>query len=115
VVLNLYAIPRYGLIGAALVSVITDFIGMGQFYFLLNRKLNLPNLSTTLVGVIAASGIMGVLVYFLQPWNLLLVIVLGVVLYGILILAFRLVDEQEFALITSVFRRLGLARAAKEL
>lgn len=114
VVLNLYAIPRYGLIGAALVSVITDFIGMGQFYFLLNRKLNLPNLSTTLVRVILASGIMGVLVYFLQQWNLLLLIVLGVVLYGILILAFRLVDEQEFALITSVFRRLGLARAAKE-
>ena len=114
-VLNLYAIPRYGLIGAALVTVVTDFIGMVQFYILLNRKLNLPDFSTTLMKVIAASGIMGVLVYLLQHWNLFLVIVLGISLYAILVLAFRLVDEQEFALITSIFRRFGLARAPKEL
>jgi hypothetical protein len=88
---------------------------MVQFYLLLSRKLSLPNLSNTLVKVITASGIMGVLIYLLQHWNLFLVIILGVALYACLILAFRLVDEQEFALITSVFRRFGLARAPKEL
>ena len=114
VVLNWYAIPRYGLIGAALVTVVTDFIGMVQFYLLLNRKLNLPDLSATLLKVILASVMMGGMVYFIQHWNLLLVIVSGTVLYGALILAFRLVDETELALFTGLLQRLGLNCSAKE-
>jgi len=69
VILNLYAIPRFGLVGAALVTVVTDLIGALQFYFLLRRK------------------------------HLFLLIALGSVVYGGLVLALRLLDDTEWATI----------------
>jgi O-antigen/teichoic acid export membrane protein len=56
ILLNMYAIPSFGLVCAALVTVTTDLIGALQFYLLLRRKLKLPNM---LWGRIAAAMLMG--------------------------------------------------------
>ncbi len=105
VVLNLYAIPRYGLVGAALVTVITDFITAIQFYFLLRDELHFPNILSFLSRLTAASGLMGVAVWLVRDWNLFLQIGLGVLVFTALAWGLRLVTSDELNLLTSILRR----------
>jgi O-antigen/teichoic acid export membrane protein len=109
VLLNLYAIPRFGLVGAALVTVITDLIGVLQFHLLLKRKLKLPNMTWTIARVAAAAALMGGGVYWLGRLNLFVLIGLGGAVYGLLALAFQLIDRSEWALILRLARWRGPA------
>jgi len=54
VILNLYAIPRFGVVGASLVTVVTDLIGALQFHFLLRHKLHLPDMTWVFVRILIA-------------------------------------------------------------
>lgn len=105
VILNLYAIPRFGLVGASLVTVITDLIGALQFYFLLRRKLHLPDMTWVFVRILIASALMGVVVRLADDLNLFLLIGLGAVVYGGLVLALRLLNDTEWAMILRLLRR----------
>ena len=104
VILNLYAIPRFGLVGAALVTVVTDLIGALQFHFLLRSKLHLPNMTSVLVRVLVASTLMGVAVGLASDLQLFILIGLGAVVYGGFALVLRLVDAAEWATILRLFR-----------
>lgn len=107
VLLNLYAIPRYGMVGAALVTVITDFIGMLQFHFLLRRGLNLPNMSLVLIRIALASTVMGVAVWFFEPQHFSVRIAIGIVTYAGSALALRVLDAEEWIALTRLFRWSG--------
>ncbi len=113
IILNFYAIPRYGLVGASLVTVITDLIGALQFHFLLGHKLKLPNMTSIVVRVVIAAVIMGGVVEVISGLNLFLLIGLGVVVYGALVLGLRVIDQDEWALIFRLLRRFTPS-AAKE-
>lgn len=104
VLMNLYAIPHYGLMGAAVTTVLTDLIGSVQFYFMLRGRLNLPDMRLTMIKAVAAAGLMGILIYLLRDVNLFVLIGVGMIVYTILIFVFRLFDEAEWALIMRLFR-----------
>jgi O-antigen/teichoic acid export membrane protein len=107
VVLNFYAIPRFGLIGAAFVTVITDLIGGLQFYFLLNKKMALPNMTSILLRIIAASALMGAILLLIGDGNIFVLIGLGAVLYLLLIFAFRVIGQEEIKIIRQGIRRIS--------
>lgn len=109
ILLNLYAIPRFGLVGAALVTVTTDLIGALQFYLLLRRKLKLPNMLWTLARIAAAALLMGGAVSLAGRLPLFLLIGLGTAVYGALALAFQLVEQSEWAFILRLLRWRGQA------
>jgi O-antigen/teichoic acid export membrane protein len=114
VILNLYAIPRFGLVGASLVTVVTDLIGALQFYFLLRRKLHLPDMTGLFVRILVALVIMGVVVRVADDLSLFLLIGLGAGVYGGLVLALRLLDDTEWAMILRLLRRHSDSQPAKE-
>ena len=105
VILNFYAIPRFGLVGAALVTVVTDLIGALQFHFLLRRKLHLPDMNSVLVRVVIAAALMGSVVYLAGNQHPLALIGLGAIVYGALVLALRLIDQYEWDTIRRLLRR----------
>lgn len=109
VLLNWYAIPRFGLIGAALVTVTTDLIGALQFHFLLQRKMKMPNLMWTAVRVAGAAALMGGAVKLAGSAHLLVLVGVGVLTYGALVLALRLIDAEEWALLRRLAQRLRKA------
>jgi O-antigen/teichoic acid export membrane protein len=104
VILNWYAIPRFGFIGASVVTVITDLISALQFYFLLRRRLSLPDMRPVFVRVLVAAALMGVVVKLAGDLNLFLSIGLGAGVYGGLVLTLRILDEAEWALIRRLLR-----------
>ena len=104
VALNAIAIPLYGLIGAAFVTVITDMISALQFHFLLRRKLHLPALGGFLLRVALASGGMAAGVMLLGNQPVLLLLGLGAAAYLALLLLLRIPDASERALARRVGR-----------
>jgi O-antigen/teichoic acid export membrane protein len=107
ILLNLYAIPRFSLVGAALVTVVTDLIGVLQFHLLLRDRLHLPNMTSVLVRVTLAAAGMGIIVLLAGRLNFLVLIGLGIVAYGGLVLVLRLIDESEWNALSSLARRLA--------
>jgi O-antigen/teichoic acid export membrane protein len=97
--LNLIAIPLFGYLGASVVTVLTDIVITVQFYYLLKRKLNLPNIKPVLWRTVLASGIMGFVVWLALDLNLFLVIGLGAAVYLFLVIVLRLLDAEEISLI----------------
>ncbi len=108
VVFNLLFIPRFGILGAAVVTVITDLVAAGQFHFLLRRKLNLPDVKPLLVRVMGASALMGVAVLLVSGQHLAVQIAVGVATYLMLVVVFRLLDTEEWALIQRIANKFGL-------
>jgi O-antigen/teichoic acid export membrane protein len=99
VILNLITIPRFGFLGAAATTVATDIIISFQFYFLLKKKLRLPDIKPVLIRVLAASAVMGLMVWWGSSLHLFLQIGLGLAVYGLLVFAFRLLDPDEKTMI----------------
>jgi O-antigen/teichoic acid export membrane protein len=108
VALNALFIPRYGYVAASVVTVVTDAIGAFQFHLLLSRKLKLPNMLTVMVRVAAAATLMGLALGLANRLHLLILIPLGAAVYGGLVLALRLLDEEEWGLIRKILRKVGL-------
>lgn len=108
VLLNLYAIPRYGLVGAAIVTVATDVIGAIQFYLLLSKKLDLPSMRKIGLKILMASGGMGLIVWWMRSMHVLWVIILGAFAYLILNLVLRVFDDEERKFARKVINRLKL-------
>jgi O-antigen/teichoic acid export membrane protein len=114
VILNLYAIPRFGVVGASLVTVVTDLIGALQFHFLLQRKLHLPDMTWVFGRILIASVLMGAVVRLADGLNLFLLIGLGAVVYGVFVLALRLFDSTERAMLLRLLHRRGDSQPAEE-
>lgn len=105
ILLNLYAIPRYGIIGAALVTVVTDVVGALQFHFSLSRRLRLPSLRGILLRIGLATAGMGLAVAAAGQLHFVVLIGLGVVVYGGAVLALRLLDAEEWAMVNRLLAR----------
>ena len=103
--LNLYAIPRYGLVGAALVTLVTDFIGTLQFFFFLRRLLHQPSIGWFLARVTITSLLMGGIVWMFGGANLFLKIGVGVVVFVALSFPMKLLDERERVVLWDLLRR----------
>lgn len=89
IVTNIIFIPKYGFIGAAITSVISELIILIATYFTAKKYLEFSvNLKNT-VKIIVSSLIMGVFIFYLQPftyqflqnWNLFILIPLAMVIY----------------------------------
>ncbi|NMB87748.1 MAG: flippase [Chloroflexi bacterium] len=108
IVLNLIFIPRFGMVGAALVTVTTDAVSALQFHFLLKRKLQLPSIVREFVKIIAASILMGGILYLVRGLNLFVQIGIGASTYFAMVWLFRVLSEQELNTLRQVFARIRL-------
>jgi O-antigen/teichoic acid export membrane protein len=109
--LNLMFIPRFGLVGAALITVVTDLISSIQFYFLLRKQLNLPDVKSILARVIIAAVIMAVPVQMVVHMHVFIPMAVGAVVYFILIIAFRVVGNEELLFVQKAARKIKLMRS----
>lgn len=97
VVLNLIFIPRFGMIGASWITILTDALITLWFYRLLAPQMALRHTLPALGRIVLAAGAMGVGVAWLNGLGspLLLTIVVGAVLYAVLAVGMGLVKPQS--------------------
>jgi O-antigen/teichoic acid export membrane protein len=113
VVLNAYAIPRYGYIGAALVTVITDLIGSFQFHLLMRKRMELPDMRGVLIRVLVASALMAGVIFMLGDLHVIGLVLIGGVIYATLVLLFKVLDSSEIDLIYRLVRKVGRSLQAR--
>jgi len=100
--LNLIFLPKLGFIGAAIVSVLTEALVWGiQLYFTRTYLKEVPIMGS-MMKIVLASGLMyGLLllvksiVHLSPTLNVVLYAGLGAIIYGTLILLFKVVDVKE--------------------
>ena len=109
---NLWAIPRWGAMGAAGATLVSELILLGCGAVLAARHLNfLPPLRPVLVGLGATAVGIGIL-WGLVPVDAALATTLAILAYGSLLMVFRIVTTEDAAAVIGWFRQahLGVAR-----
>ena len=104
VTLNLALIPPYGYLGSAAASTITEVALFAGGWWLLRLHLASLSIAVSIGPVLASAAIMGVVVYLMHPWPLLVVIVLGAAVYLGALLLTRALNPEEWSIVRSGFR-----------
>lgn len=102
---NLLLIPRYGYIGAAVTTVLSEWVLMVPFWYCVSR--NLPPIP--LPGLVwrpaLASAVMGLGMWLVQGWSLPLAVVMAPAVYGTALIALRTFDQEEIAMLKKALPR----------
>ena len=104
--LNYIFIPRYGMLAAAVITVVTDLVSAIQFILLLHRQFQFKQLASLFGRALAASGVMVGVVWLLGQQNLYLMVSIGAASYAILAIAFRIIQKEEWELVKRFVPRL---------
>lgn len=95
VMLNLFLIPKYSLMGAAMATVITEVIGFIIRYSILTLHFHRLELRPILLKPCLACLVMGTFVFYLKDINLALVIVASPIIYFTALYGLRGFDNED--------------------
>ncbi len=104
IVINLYAIPRYGYVGAAVTSVITEIGFFVYVYLVVRTRLPNPFSLEMLIRPAAASLIMTLPLLVVNSWSVWVLLPLGVVIYALLVMPLRVVTPDELGFMMRAFK-----------
>lgn len=111
IALNLWAIPRYGLMGAAVLTVATELVGFSQYMLLLRDVFPLRYLGRSLAAPLIAVAAMAAFVVLGGGLHLLLIIPCAAVIYCVVLLATGAVKIGELQTIGGTVVGVALRRA----
>jgi O-antigen/teichoic acid export membrane protein len=101
VALNLALIPAYGYLGAAAASTLTEVaLFVGGWWLLRNQQLRLSVLGS--IGrIILSALLMGVVLYAIRSWPLLVAVLIGAAVYGVALVGLRAINREEWSIVRS--------------
>jgi O-antigen/teichoic acid export membrane protein len=103
--LNVLLIPIFGVLAASLLTVLTEAVLLSQYAWVLRDRLRPLNWNLVLLRPLVAAAIMGVVVYLLRDLFLPLNVLIGVLLYGVLLLALGGIGRSELDLMQGIRRQ----------
>jgi O-antigen/teichoic acid export membrane protein len=95
VLVNLLVVPRFGFLGAAVMTVLTEAVLVGQYIWMLRGQMRRVNWNQTLLRPLLAALTMGGLAVGLRGLPLLLNVALSGIAYVTLLLALGVVGRDE--------------------
>jgi O-antigen/teichoic acid export membrane protein len=104
VILNLALIPPFGYLGAAAASTITEIALFAGGWWLLRRHLVALSVFGSVARVLASAAAMGIVVYLIRGWPLVLVIIAGAAVYLAALVLTRSLNSEEWSIVRSGFR-----------
>ena len=102
ILLNIWLIPKIGLVGAGIATTVAYFIIMILLFWKVLRTFEINLYGLKIFAITASSLIMGILVYFIHPENFIekiSVIILGFLIYVSLILVLRVISKNEMVIV----------------
>lgn len=102
---NIILLPRIGIVGAAIMTLVSEFVqGLFYFYFV-RKKITDFHFFSLIWRPIIASGVMGVVVWFVRAWPLHEAVLIGVVVYGFALLTLRFFEKDDVTFVKSLLSR----------
>jgi O-antigen/teichoic acid export membrane protein len=105
VILNLVLVPMFGFVGAAIMTVITEAILVGQYIWMLRAEMRQLDWGVIVVRPLLAALVMGGTVLALRFLPLLLNIPIGALVYGALLLLLGVVGRDELRFVCGLRHR----------
>jgi len=107
ILVNFITVPLYGFRGAAATSVLSELFILIGTYLVAKKYLDFSISFKNLGKIILSAGVMGLALYLLEPlsnqymghWGVLILIPLGVVVYGFMLIATKTVSKEMLALL----------------
>lgn len=96
IVVNLYLIPRYGIIGASITTVISQFVIFVFCITPITRLIGKIGLTRFCMQSIIGSGVMAVVIWLLQDLHVLVTIGIGAVIYILALVAIRAISLDDW-------------------
>ncbi len=103
VALNLWVVPHYGFIGAAVMTVATEAVLVGQYVWTLSELLRKMNWVNILVRPLLAAILMGILVITLRPsLPFLANVVIGAISYAVFLFVLGAVGKDDYRFVRQI-------------
>lgn len=99
IVLNIFLIPKYGLIGISIANIIVSIFGNIFLLYMLNRYIKGISIIKSYFKPIIASGIMAASIIQFSSYNLFMIIAAGMLIYLLLIFILKMFNEKEIAIL----------------
>ena len=109
ILLNLYLIPRYGILAAATVTLGTELVGAILFYRIFQLETNSTLTWRPVVRLLFSGLAMGLVVFLLRDFNLIFNIAFGTAVYFVMIILTRFLTREEQASILKSFLKIKSA------
>lgn len=105
---NLILLPRIGIMGAAIMTIVSEALqGIFYFYFV-KSKITKFSFFANLWQPFIASAVMGVIVYYLQNYFIVIPIIVGVVVYALVLLILGFFKREDYDFVKSqIFSKLS--------
>jgi len=87
-------VPTYGMLGAAWMSVFSELYAGIFLYFTVRKFVDLKLTFTTLFKIIIASAIMGLSLWLLPDWHVLILVPVGGIIYSIVLFTIGGISKQ---------------------
>lgn len=112
VAVNLVMVPYFGFLGAAVMTLVTEAVLVGQYLWLLRPLLRYFKWGQVLFGPLLAAVVMGLGVFLVQPYFSFLVnVLIGAASYPLFLLALGVAGREELHFVRGlVDSRLGAVR-----
>jgi O-antigen/teichoic acid export membrane protein len=90
----LICIPRFGILGAAGVSIASEFITGFGLLIICSRYVGFWPELKTFFKILFSSIVMGAIIYYIQPLNVIISILIGIATYSVIIFMLKVVSKQ---------------------
>ncbi|MGB9980627.1 flippase [Methanobacterium sp.] len=103
---NLIVIPKFSYVGSAVITVLTDLLVISLLIYIV-KGLGITisrNILLNMGKIVFASFVMGIFIYILNM-NLIISAVTGVLIYVIILLILKILDEDEINMIKSILNK----------
>jgi O-antigen/teichoic acid export membrane protein len=108
VVLNLILIPKYGLVGASITTVLTQFIAL-MFIVIGSSRLGYSVFTKVFMNIIVraiiSSALMGIFIICFYNLALWLLVILAVLVYFVALYLIGGIDEGDIKLVNIIIKR----------
>jgi O-antigen/teichoic acid export membrane protein len=101
---NLLLLPRYGYLGASVITVVTEVLLVAFYLFHLQRSFLRIPLFKKILSLAASGGVMALTFWALKSLPVALVFLFALTLYGTALFLFRLVSLEDWQLVKRLFR-----------
>ncbi len=104
-VANLALIPTYGYLAASAVTVASELVLLGPFWYAVRQEVPTIGLLGLAWRPALAALVMGVPVWVVRDWSALVAVPVGASVYGAALLALRALDADERTVLKGLFQR----------
>jgi O-antigen/teichoic acid export membrane protein len=103
--LNLILIPAFSYVGSGIATLASETVLFGLFFYVSSKNVMIIPLHKLIIKPIIASGAMGVIIYFLPNFNVIMIIIISILVYFFILYLTKAISKEDFDMFRSLFKR----------